>query len=120
MTQSTRAKCAPKLKSADRGRALVEDWRQSGLSQMAFARQRQVGAHLLSYWSKRFPATMDTAAKATTHHARMVEPFVQIPMPPSHGHIEIRLPGGALVRVTPGADPGLLRVVVHALAGMAC
>lgn len=117
MTQSTRAKCTPKLKSADRGRALVEDWRQSGMSQMAYARKHGIGAHLLSYWSKRFPVSNEVI----TRQVRSVEPFVQIPMPPSHqGHIEIRLPGGAFVRITPGADPELLRVVVQTLAVAAC
>jgi len=52
MTQSTLAKCAPKPKAVDRGKALIDAWRQSGLSRAAYARQHHLGAHLLTYWSK--------------------------------------------------------------------
>jgi hypothetical protein len=47
-TQPASAKRALKLNPAIRGRALIDDWQRSGLSRSAFARERQVGAHLLS------------------------------------------------------------------------
>jgi hypothetical protein len=87
---------------------------------MAYARKHGVGTHLLLYWSKKFPVSKVAATKVVAHHVRTVEPFVQIPLPSSQGHIEIRLPNGALVRVMPGADPGLVRVVVQALSGAMC
>ena len=49
MTQSTLAKCVLKILSVDQGRALVDDWRQSGLSRAAYACQHRIGAHLLTY-----------------------------------------------------------------------
>jgi hypothetical protein len=51
MTQSTLAPCVPKILSVDQGRALVDEWRQSGLSRAAYARQHHIGAHLLTYWA---------------------------------------------------------------------
>lgn len=121
MTQPTRAKCERKSKSADRGQALVDDWRQSGQSRTAYANRHNIGVHLLAYWSKRFPAPSDVAPKTITNHIRTVEPFVQIPMPSTHqGRIDICLVNGVVVRVSPGADPDLLRVAVQTLVGSAC
>lgn len=40
-------------RSAVQGRALVEQWRQSGLSVSEFCRHQAVGAHVLRYWLSR-------------------------------------------------------------------
>lgn len=131
MTQSTLAKCAPKPKPADRGKALIDDWRQSGLSQAAYARHHRIGTHLLTYWSKRFPESGEpTAVSDTSDQAAEAAPaadFIQLPVslpprptPVAPPHIEIRLTSGALVRVAPGVDHELLKVVMQTLAGSTC
>ena len=125
MTQSTSAKRALKPNPAIRGQALIDDWRRSGLSRSAYARQHQIGAHLLTYWSRLLlrPAPGPAATTAITD-------FVQVPItghrsvasPPaaSTSSLEIRLSSGALIRVAPGVDPALLRLVVRTLEESPC
>ena len=42
--------------------ALINEWRQSGLSQKAFCQQRQLNLHSLQYWRK----ILDEAESSTT------------------------------------------------------
>ena len=49
-------------RSAAQGRALVEQWRQSGLSVSEFCRRQAVGAHVLRYWLLREAKPGVTAA----------------------------------------------------------
>jgi hypothetical protein len=51
-------------RSAAQGRALVEQWRQSGLSVSEFCRRQAVGAHVLRYWVSRQAKPGATAATA--------------------------------------------------------
>ena len=130
MTQSTLATCVPKILSADQGRALVDDWRQSGLSRAAYARQHRIGAHLLMYWEKKFlPSVRARESLSTNPSEAAADAFVQVPLPmavasrpsPSTASpIEIRLVGGAVVRVFTGVDPDLLGVVLQTLARASC
>lgn len=50
-------------RTAAQGRALVEQWRQSGLSVSEFCRRQAVGAHVLRYWLLREAPPDVTAAK---------------------------------------------------------
>jgi transposase-like protein len=131
MTQSMLAKCAQKPKPADRGKALIHDWRQSGLSQAAYARHHRIGTHLLTYWSKKFPESGEATAESDTSdqaaEAAPAADFIQLPVtlpprptPAPPPHIEIRLASGALVRVAPGVDHELLKVVMQTLVGSTC
>jgi hypothetical protein len=123
-TQPTRAECAPKPRPRKRGRTLVEAWQRSGLSQRAFAQQQQIKPALVSYWARRFPPPEPLAACAPA--ATVLTDFVEVsvPRPAPSGQrgsaIEVLLAGGAVVRVVPGVDPALLRIVVSALAGDRC
>ena len=132
MTQSTLAKCVPKILSVDQGRALVHDWRQSGLTRAAYARQHHIGAHLLTYWEKKFLPSVRSRESLSTNPSEAADAanaFVQVPLslavssqptPPTSSPIEIRLVGGALVRVSSGVDPDLLGVVVQTLMRVSC
>jgi hypothetical protein len=53
-------------RSAAQGRALVEQWRQSGLSVSEFCRRQGVGAHVLRYWLSR---AVEPAATTATGDA---------------------------------------------------
>jgi hypothetical protein len=127
-TQTTRAECTPKPSPEERGRALVEDWQRSGLSQVAYARQHRIGAQRVSYWKRRLEQARPATVRAPT--AAPAADFVQIAVPmPSRptslasqpgSPLEILLSCGAVVRVVPGVDPGLLRLVVSTLAGDGC
>jgi transposase len=122
-----RAECASTPTPEARGRALVDAWRQSGLSLSAFARQQKVKKQRIYYWSKRLRLS-HTAEKAVSTPGAPAE-FVQIAVPvprsspPPHAGaatLEILLPGGAVIRIAPGVDPSLLRLAVQALAGSPC
>lgn len=62
-------------------------------------------------------------ADATAPAADFIQLPVSLPprpVPVAPPHIEIRLTSGALVRVAPGVDHDLLKVVMQTLAGSAC
>jgi hypothetical protein len=124
-TQPTSAKRALTPNPAIRGRALIEDWQRSGLSRSAFARERQVGAHLVSYWAKRLGVLKPPSPAAAT-----TADFIQVPLVPAElatpafatvsPSIEILFPRGVVVRVRPGIDAAFLHLVVTALEHVRC
>jgi hypothetical protein len=120
MTESTGAPRVAKYFSLEQGQALVDGWRQSGLSRSAFARERQVGVHVLQYWSQKLSAAR--VSTLTTQPSTAAFMQVRLPTaPPSlASRIEIQLPGGAVVRVVSGVDVGFLRVVLQALVPSSC
>lgn len=131
MTQPTSAKRVLKPSPAIRGQALIDDWRRSGLSRSAYARQHQVGAHLLTYWSKRLLGPVPSSAEVPVSVAKpAITDFVQVPIvghrstaapaAASTSSLEIRLSCGALIRVASGVDPALLRLVVRTLEESPC
>jgi transposase-like protein len=78
-TQIAPADRSPKRDAAVRGRALIDDWRRSGLFRSAYARQHQIGAHLLSYWFKRLQKPETSPEPAT---GQIQAPgFVQVSLP---------------------------------------
>jgi transposase-like protein len=129
-TQSTHPERTSKPDRAARGRALIDDWQRSGLSRSAYARQRQVGAHLLSYWFKRLQEA-ETSPSLVAKPVTVTAPdFVQVSLPapgpstPATGSassaVEILFPRGVAVRIRPGVDLDLLRSVITALVGSPC
>jgi transposase-like protein len=124
-TQPTSAKRVLKSNPAIRGRALIDDWQRSGLSRSAFARERQVGAHLLSYWVRRLGVTKPPLPAAVTSTG-----FIQVPLIPAEPatpppatvspSIEILFPRGVVLRVRPGVDAIFLQTVVTALEHVRC
>jgi transposase-like protein len=127
-TQPTSAKRVLKLNPTIRGRALIDDWQRSGLSRSAFAREHQVGAHLLSYWAKRLGVSKPPSPAAVTS-----TDFVQVPLVPAaqatpvptsmaagSSSIEILFPRGVVLRVRPGVDAVFLQTVVTALEHVRC
>ena len=80
----------------EQGRAVVREWRESGLSGEAFARRKGITGVRLSYWKKRVGAGNTLA-------------FVAVPMPVSggggsvQGQIEIEH-RGVMVRVRESLD----------------
>ena len=51
-------------RSAAQGRALVEQWRSSGLSVSEFCRRQAVGTHVLRYWLSREAKRVESVAAA--------------------------------------------------------
>ncbi len=122
MTQPTSAK-RNHVTSPTHGEMLVANWRQSGLSQAAYARQQQIPLHRLSYWIRKRDRSVSTTTRSTTERQIAPEPFIQIPWQTSQrgrGAIEMHLESGVLIRAYAGADPELLRTVIQSLSRTGC
>ena len=111
-------------------RARVEECRQSGLSQVAFCRQRGIPPGTFSCWKHKLAherggnreARAPVASRPAFLPVRITVP------PPAHedaapgaaGEIEIALPNGRLVRVRGRVDVPWLGQVLELLAGRRC
>lgn len=52
------------VRTEQEGRALVEAWEASGLSQTAFAKSHGISQHIVSYWKRRLARPMPAALPA--------------------------------------------------------
>lgn len=83
---------------------LIERWRASGMSMLAYCRERHISYTQLVRWRRRLEG--ETAS----------QPLTLIPMMPKASNtLVVRLPGGVAIEVQRGFDPGLLAAVVQAL-----
>lgn len=86
-------------RSAEEGQALVEQWRQSGLSGSEFCRRQALGEHVLRYWQSR-----EAKAKASTARG---DAFYVVSTPSTDcvqgGGRSMRGGGGAVIVVLPTA-----------------
>lgn len=97
------------------GRALVRDWKASGLSQAAFARRRGISAQRLGYWRLRLGQLPPEAAPSDSAFVEI--PTVASSAPNGIGTLVVEFWGGIHVRVERGFDPVLLRAIVVVLTG---
>jgi transposase-like protein len=105
--------------SSDR-RRILDRWDRSGLSAAAFAPSVGVSPWTLYAWRRR---ERELAAPAPSPCTAIVPAFVELAVDESaapaplqcSAAIEIALPRGLAVRVSPGFDAGTLRRVVDAL-----
>lgn len=107
---------------------LVAEWRESGMSRSAFAKEHGVPATALSYWVKRLEtsgaATPTMKAKVAVAAGRDAAPRTALARvvrpgeaPPFDRADAVRvLVGKAVIVVEPGFDDVHLRAVVRALA----
>lgn len=82
----------------------------AGLTVAAFCAAENVSVQSFFYWKKRLaaPTPWPDAPR-----------FFPIRVAPSSA-IEIVLPGGTVLRITPGCDPAFVRSLIDALAGAPC
>ena len=78
-------------RSAIQGRALVEQWRQSGLSVTEFCRRQAVGVHVLRYWRSREAKPGATAATADAFYV-VSAPSTEGSKPSRRGAVIVVLP----------------------------
>lgn len=109
-------------KAERRWRRIVEDWRQSGLSAPQYAKGRHVSPGMIYYWSSRL-------AKREADDSDAAEPAPRAFLPVAiiedahaasserSSALEVVLPGGEVIRVSPGADLSHLGRVVAVLRG---
>ena len=117
---------------------VVADFEASGLSQRAFAEQKQIGLSNLRYWmyklrneSRPLTAGEQAAPERVPEHAERRVPekaarmlpvrVVASPAPKAREAVadgallELTLPSGARLRFPPSTDPGYLRQLAGAL-----
>lgn len=110
-TGETRDQLGRKITPAARREELVAAWRQSGLTQAAFARREGVRYPTFASWvqqARRIGGRMGASAPKV----RFAE--VQLPTTRSAPAVEVRLPDGTVVR---GANAAEVATVVRALRG---
>ena len=96
-------------------RGIVAEHEASGLPVRAFCRQRQVGEHSFYMWRRRLESepTPPPAAAAPVRFA-LVEARGTSSAVPGTG-VEVVLPTGERVRITPGTDAATVRLVLGIL-----
>ncbi len=109
------------------GRALVEEWRASGLSGTSFCRSRGLRPARLHYWRGKlgYPIRCigDQSQAMTAPPAPTSTGFVQVmagpTIAPPNTDVSIFV-GGLEIRVPPGFDANHLRSIVAALSRPSC
>jgi hypothetical protein len=108
-------------------KALLNDFRRSGLTQAEFCRRRHISLHsfrkhLYQPQPSQTASSDDRPAAAADHHFLPVtilpDPTPSIPASPPH--LELILPNGRRIAVAPGFDPLTLRRLIAALEGPPC
>lgn len=118
----------PTTMSSRRGRranpALTEAWKerllryeQSVLSVQDFCTQEQVSPHSFYSWRRRLAPPVDPSLQQATQ-ARLV-PIHLLPTPVTP-LIDLLLPSGAILRLSPGCDLAFVRSLVLALGEQPC
>jgi len=96
--------------TAGYARAVVERWRASGQSAVAFAAQHGINASRLSYWSKQIEQPQGEAAAT----------FIAVPVEAANASRAVEIVvGGLIVRVREGVDARYVAQLVNALRSAA-
>jgi transposase len=85
----------------------------SGLSVLDFCRAEAIAAQSFYYWKRKLAAPADAPARA-------VPDFLPVRLVSASPTVEIVLPGGATLRLSPGCDLAFVRSLIDALAGAPC
>lgn len=88
-------------------RAVLEDWRASGLSAGAFAAARGLNPQRLYWWKKRLSVSKQDGGDLVPVHISPSEPDVGVAM--------VRLPRGVVLEVDSAWPPGWIAALAVAL-----
>ena len=84
----------------------------SGLCVVAFCRSEGVSCHAFYYWKHKVAAAADPANDAPR--------LVPVRLLDASSPVEVVLPQGPVLRLSPGCDLAFVRSLVHALGGAPC
>jgi len=90
----------------------LERFRTAQLSVVAFCRAEGVSAHAFYYWKRQL--TQPTAVGDDTPR------LIPVRIRPESAAVEVILPGGAALRLSPGCDLAFVRSLVEALGSLPC
>ncbi len=71
--------------------SIIDQWKQSGLSQKEFYQQQNIPAHVFYYWHKCYRDEQYKPLRKSSAG------FVQLTTPASAGNIELQLPNGTRI-----------------------
>ena len=120
----------PRCHTVDlRWKALLNDFRRSGLTQAEFCRQRQVSLH--SFRKHLYQPRPSTAQPASSDDRSAPSPdlhFLPVTILPDPtpsitdptAHLELILSNGCRIAVAPGFDPQTLRRLISVVEGRPC
>ena len=83
----------------------VAQWRSSGLTAEAYAREHDIGLERLMYWARRIKRAADGVQLLP----------VRVTVPAAASPLELRSPSGWSMRMGAGVDPVWLARLLHAL-----
>jgi hypothetical protein len=111
---SEQAPAAPRSRAAIRQAWIerLDRFAASGLSVVAFCRTERVSCHAFYYWKHKLAAAVDLA-----HDAPRLLPVRLLSAPSS---VEVLLPQGPVLRLTPSCDLAFVRCLVAVLGGAPC
>ncbi len=118
----------PRSRTIDlRWKALLNDFRRSGLTQAEFCRRRQISLHSFRkhLYQPQPPQTASSDDRPAAPADQPVLPVTILPEPtPSitgpPAHLELILPNGRRIAVAPGFDPQTLRRLIATVEGTPC
>ena len=118
----------PRCRTVDlRWKALLNDFRRSGLTQAEFCRRRQISLHSFrKHLYQPRPsqdASSDGRPVADDHHHFLPVTILPDPTPSSTeptSHLELILPNGRRIAVAPGFDTQTLRRLIAVVEGPPC
>lgn len=87
----------------------VEGWRDSGLSQAAYCRQRGLDLRRFGYWRRTLGPSGDAAALPA------LVPITVADAPSAEGRVEVHLPNGLQVRLPIALSPAYVAPLIRAL-----
>ena len=95
-------------------RRRIDQWRESRLSVRAFCAQHRLSSASFYHWRRVLER------RATERPAFVPVQVVADPPPPQASALELVLPDGRAVRVSPGFDAATLRRLLAVLEGRPC
>lgn len=96
-------------------RCIVAEHENSGLPVRAFCRQRQVGEHSFYMWRRRLESEPTPPPAAAPVRFALVETRGTSSAAAPGTGVEVALPTGERVRITPGTDAATVRLVLGVL-----
>lgn len=94
----------------------VERWQASGLDAATFARRERCNPRTLTYWRWRLGQSPSLPARREPPRAvPFVEVVTPVTSPPPDVPVEVVLPAGYRLRLTPSVTTDLLQTVLAAL-----